>query len=100
MEWSKWKLIDISDATKLSLKSNKFLIFVFWHFLLGYFISFDLVKPHGHWAIGSWDIAFLMVAKTIANKRNICLFVFRYSIYRLTNIGEFQLILLDPITFP
>ena len=55
-------------SSKMSLKS-KFFVFSFWQFLLGYYLSFILVKTQ--WRLSNWfsRIAFWVIAKTIKNKR-------------------------------
>ena len=55
--------------------SRNFVFSVFCHFLLGYYLSFNLLKTHGDWAISSQNIAFWVIAKTIKNKRNHPLFL-------------------------
>ena len=53
LKWS-YILFDVMQSSKMSLKSN-FFEFVFWLFLLGYYLSINLVKTP--WRLGNYTSA-------------------------------------------
>ena len=65
-------MVHICDAIKQNESEvENFSFLEFWHFLLGYYLSLNVVKPHRDWAIGSWEIAFWVIAKNNKKQKKL-----------------------------